>query len=210
MTMRSEHATQFAATREEIARGAAQRLVVEESNPAQLANLAQLSLTASIQVGTTKSCLAYKLDETFCLAYILHKLWEPHMSKSAAAAARDFRPDDLAGPGLRAFFALARAWRLTEHEQMMLLGLVSRSTLHSWKAGRVNKVSRDTLERISYMLGIFKAIGILLPVPERADAWMRAPNEAPLFGGRSPLDRMTSGNVADLYLVRQYLDAQRS
>jgi hypothetical protein len=30
-----------------------------------------------------------------------------------------------------------------------------------------------------------------------------------LFGGRSALDRMLSGNVADLYQVRQYLDSQR-
>jgi hypothetical protein len=38
---------------------------------------------------------------------------------------------------------------------------------------------------------------------------VRKPNAAPLFSGRSALDRMTSGNVADLYVVRQYVDAQR-
>lgn len=113
------------------------------------------------------------------------------------------------GPALRTFFNIAKAWSLSEQEQMKLLGLTSRSTLHSWKANRVSKVSRDTLERISYMLGIFKAINILLPDPKRADAWMRAPNGAPLFGGRSALDRMISGNIGDLYVVRQYLDAQR-
>ena len=35
------------------------------------------------------------------------------------------------------------------------------------------------------------------------------PNAAPLFGGRSALDRMLGGQVADLFVVRQYLDAQR-
>jgi hypothetical protein len=35
------------------------------------------------------------------------------------------------------------------------------------------------------------------------------PNTAPLFGGQSALARMLSGNVADLYVVRQYLDAVR-
>lgn len=123
--------------------------------------------------------------------------------KTGAAA------NDLGGAALRTFFNLAKAWKLSEDEQMKLLGLGSRSTLHAWKSGRVTKISRDTLERISYLLGIFKAINILLPDPDRADAWMRAPNKAPLFGGRSALDRMTSGNVADLYVVRQYLDAQR-
>jgi len=38
---------------------------------------------------------------------------------------------------------------------------------------------------------------------------VRRPNDAPLFGGKSALERMLSGNVADLYIVRQYLDAQR-
>lgn len=116
---------------------------------------------------------------------------------------------DLGEPALRTFFNLARAWELSEQEQMKLLGLSSRSTLHAWKRGRVSKLSRDTLERISYVLGIFKAINILLPDPARADEWMRLPNQAPLFGGRSALERMTSGNIGDLFVVRQYLDAER-
>ena len=44
---------------------------------------------------------------------------------------------------------------------------------------------------------------------ERADAWLRKPNDAPLFGGRTALDRMLAGQVSDLFVVRQYLDAQR-
>jgi hypothetical protein len=116
---------------------------------------------------------------------------------------------DLGGPALRTFFNLSKSWDLSEREQMKLLGLKSRSTLHAWKGGRVSKVSRDTLERISYLLGIFKAINILLPDSRRADEWIRLPNKAPLFGGRSALDRMTTGNIGDLYVVRQYLDAQR-
>jgi Protein of unknown function (DUF2384) len=117
--------------------------------------------------------------------------------------------DPIAEAGLRAFFNIAHAWSLTEKQQMALLGLNARSTLHSWKSGKVGRLTRDTLERISYVFGIFKGIGILLPDPKRADAWLHAPNAAPLFAGRSALDRMTSGNVADLYIVRQYIDAQR-
>lgn len=127
----------------------------------------------------------------------------------AAYAEQGTSPGDLGGPALRAFFSLAKVWGLSEQEQMKLLGLTSRSTLHSWKAQRVSKISRDTLERISYLLGIFKAINILLPDQKLADAWIRFPNKNPIFGGRSALDRMTSGNIGDLYVVRQYLDAQR-
>lgn len=117
---------------------------------------------------------------------------------------------DLRLPALRAFFGVATAWSLDEREQMQLLGISSRSTLQSWKAGRVSRARADTIERISYVLGIFRAINILLPDERRADAWLRAPNKAPLFGGRSALDRMTAGRVGDLYVVRRYLSGELS
>ncbi len=71
------------------------------------------------------------------------------------------------------------------------------------------RLPQDTLERLSYILGIYKALQILLPNPRAADEWVRKINQAPQFGGRSALERMLSGQVADLYIVRQYLDAER-
>ncbi len=92
---------------------------------------------------------------------------------------------------------------------MTLLGVTARSTFFKWKKNADVELSRDTLERISYLLGIYKALQILLPDPHAADAWVRRPNQAPVFGGRSALERMLSGHVADLFVVRRYLDAQR-
>jgi hypothetical protein len=100
-------------------------------------------------------------------------------------------------------------WGLSEREQMAILGLTARSTFQNWKTGSVTRIGRDALERISYVLGIYKALHILLPVKERADEWIRRPNADPLFAGRPAIERMASGNVADLFVVRQYLDAQR-
>lgn len=114
-----------------------------------------------------------------------------------------------AGPALRAFFKLAERWKLRVADQRKLLGDPPESTFYKWKRERDGALSRDTLERISYLLGIFKALAILFPQPDRADEWLRRPNDAPTFGGQSALERMLSGNVADLYVVRQYLDAQR-
>jgi hypothetical protein len=110
---------------------------------------------------------------------------------------------------LRTFFNIADAWKLSSKEAMTLLGLRSRSTYHVWKEGSSGPLPRDTVERISYVLGIYKALQMLLPSDEAADGWVRKPNTAPLFGGRSALERLVSGNVADLYEVRRYLDAQR-
>jgi hypothetical protein len=117
--------------------------------------------------------------------------------------------DDLGGPALRAFFGLAEQWKLRMADQRKLLGDPPESTFYKWKRQREGVPGRDTIERISYLLGIWKSLQILFPDPAQADAWLHKPNQAPLFGGHSALERMLSGNVADLYVVRQYLDAQR-
>jgi hypothetical protein len=104
---------------------------------------------------------------------------------------------------------IAEAWGLTVAEQLKLLGIASRSTFFKWRRERNPRLPRDTLERLSYLLGIYKSLQILLPDPQLADQWVRKPNKAPTFGGRSALDRMLSGQVADLYVVRQYLDTER-
>jgi hypothetical protein len=114
----------------------------------------------------------------------------------------------LLAAGLRSFFRLAEEWQLSEAEQIILLGLPPDFVLDRWRRGDLVAASGETLERISHLLWIYKAIHTLLPVPERANGWMRAPNSAPLFGGRSALDRMLSGDMADLRCVRTYLDAQ--
>ncbi len=116
---------------------------------------------------------------------------------------------ELGGPALRAFFRLADQWKLRMVEQRKLLGDPPESTFYKWKRQRDGAPGRDTIERISYLLGIWKSLQILFPDPAQADAWLHKPNTAALFGGHSALERMLSGNVADLYVVRQYLDAQR-
>jgi hypothetical protein len=115
----------------------------------------------------------------------------------------------LGGAGLRAFANIAGAWGLSVAEQLTLLGIGSRSTFFKWRREREPRLPADTLERLSYLLGIYKSLQILLPDPKAADAWVRQPNTATPFGGRSALERMLSGQVADLYVVRQYLDTER-
>ena len=131
-------------------------------------------------------------------------------ARNAVAAPRSVATDEaLAGPALRGFFRIADSWGLSTAQQRVLLGNPPPSTYFKWKKSQEGALPRDALERISYILGIYKALQILLPDPARADRWISEPNTAPLFGGRSALDRMLGGNVSDLFVVRQYLDAQR-
>ncbi|MGY0632810.1 MbcA/ParS/Xre antitoxin family protein [Luteimonas sp. A478] len=116
---------------------------------------------------------------------------------------------DLAGPALRAFFNITRLWGLSTEQERLLLGSPGRSTFFRWKRDLDGALPRDSLERISYLLGIWKALQVLFANPAQADAWVKRANQAPLFGGRSALERMLGGQVSDLFVVRQYLDAQR-
>jgi Protein of unknown function (DUF2384) len=119
-------------------------------------------------------------------------------------------PDQMAAAGLRAFVRMADAWGLSVDEQLVLLGRPPRSTFFAWrKAPERALLSRDTLERLSNLLGIWKSLQILLPEAGAADGWLRRPNSAAPFGGRSALERMLAGNVSDLHLVRRYLDGVR-
>ena len=117
--------------------------------------------------------------------------------------------ESLSGPALRTFFRIAQLWKLSNDEQMILLGISARSTYYKWKKNTDVVLSKDTLERISYIVGIYKSLQILLPDEKLADEWVKLPNSAPLFDGQSALDLMMSGRVADLFIVRQYLDSER-
>lgn len=86
---------------------------------------------------------------------------------------------------------------------MRLLGLTSPSTLSAWKSAPCPGIGPDTLERISYILGIYKGINMLLP-EDRANDWVRAPNAAPTFDGKSALEVMSTGDITDLANVRRY------
>lgn len=113
----------------------------------------------------------------------------------------------LSAPALKAFFQIARLWKLSNDECVTLLGLSHPSTFYRWrKSTETTRLKRDTLERISHVLAIYKALQILLPNNQRADSWIKEPNRAAIFANHPALDRMLAGNVADLFVVRRYLE----
>lgn len=110
---------------------------------------------------------------------------------------------------LRAFFELAKRWKLDDRQGRTLLGDPSARTYARWKAGQVepSRISRDTRERLSTLMGIHKGLRHVFSDPSRGRRWLRAPNRA--FGEASALDRMLAGSIADLAAVRAHLDAER-
>ena len=108
----------------------------------------------------------------------------------------------------RGFFGIMERWGVENGQARTLLGGPAERTFYKWKRGQVGAVPTDTVRRIGYISGIWKALAILYSDPQQADRWIHRPNL--FFGGQPPLERMCAGDVTDLALVRQYLDAARA
>ena len=119
----------------------------------------------------------------------------------------------LSAPGLRTFLSIADVWRLTEEQRRLILGYPSRSTYHNWvKTVREHgdlTLDVDTLTRISALLGIYQAMGILFRSESEGLAWLQGPHKATVFGGQSPLALIISGTQDALLTVRRFLDGAR-
>src|SRR5438874_10452029 len=115
----------------------------------------------------------------------------------------------LSAPALRTFLAIADLWGLTEEQRLLILGYPSRSTYHNWcKQAREHgafTLDVDVLTRISAVLGIHQALGILFPQERLGVDWLRSPHNEVVFGGHPPLDLITNGSQDGLLSVRRVL-----
>ncbi len=122
----------------------------------------------------------------------------------ASRAARE----RLSPSALKAFFTIVARWGVRDEEARALLGGVSNGPFYRWKKDPARTLDTDTLTRVSYLVGIFKALHLLYG-PAIADEWVRLPNANRLFGGRSPLAYMVEGGLPAMQTVRRLLDARR-
>ena len=104
-------------------------------------------------------------------------------------------------------FAIAEQWGLSHEKTGELLGGVPRSTLYKLRTA-AGTLRQDELTRISYIVGIYKALHILLP-EEWANRWMTQPNDNMLFGGQAPIEFVIRNGIPGLQQVRSLLDAAR-
>jgi hypothetical protein len=116
----------------------------------------------------------------------------------------------LSAAAVRAFGNVALAWGMDLRERRAAFGNVSKQTIYNWREHPERaRLNGDQLDRVSYLLGIYKALHILFTRPEQADSWIRRPNAALPFGGRPAADLMFSGRIEDLIRVRRYVDGAR-
>jgi len=122
----------------------------------------------------------------------------------------------LAQPALTANAAIGTAlnilnkWDCTEKEKMAILG-IGRSTLHKYQVSADGaRLTPDLLERISYLLNIHALLRTIFENPDNIYGFVRMPNRSAFFGGKAPMDIMSSGLMTALYEVYKHLDAIRS
>jgi hypothetical protein len=109
---------------------------------------------------------------------------------------------------VRTFFKIMEHWKVRDAEVRLLLGGVSNGRYYAMKKKRDGRLDADRLIRISYLVGIFKALNILYS--ERlADEWIQLPNSNRIFAGQTPLNYMINGGQPAMQTVRRLLDARR-
>jgi len=115
----------------------------------------------------------------------------------------------LSAAGLKGFFNIMERWKVRDEDARALLGGVSNGPYYELKRTAAGKVlESDRLLRVSYLIGIFKALHILHS-RTLADQWVQLPNTNRLFGGDTPLAYMARGGLPALQTVRRLLDARR-
>jgi Protein of unknown function (DUF2384) len=114
----------------------------------------------------------------------------------------------LSPAALSAFFNIMRRWGLRDSDARQLLGGISNGPYYQLKKNPSDKVlEADVLVRISYLVGIFKALNSLHG-EKLADQWIQLPNSNRIFGGSTPLEYMIRGGVEGMQNVRRLLDAR--
>ena len=132
------------------------------------------------------------------------------MGLPARHAEADITSGDAGRVALTFFFNLMEHWGCSKEQQCTLLGSIGNTTYFKYKKLPNVRLPHDTLERISYLMGVYKALRILFSnQPERAYEWVHKANAAPPFNGRSAMTYMLAGRVVDLADVRRYLDGVR-
>ena len=115
----------------------------------------------------------------------------------------------LSTPALKAFFNIMARWKVRDEDARALLGGVSNGPFYEMKRKPARLVDPDRLMRISYLIGIFKALRIL-HAPALADRWVHLANANPIFGGQTPLNVMIRGGLPAMQAVRRLVDARRA
>lgn len=122
---------------------------------------------------------------------------------------------DQSSVAVKAILRIAELWQLNDRDLGTIMGGVSVPSIQRWRRqiredGHIRgHLSRDQLDRVSYVLGIYKALHILFANASQADSWIHRPVDLPGFNGRAAIELMREGGMQSLQYVRRFLDGWR-
>ena len=114
----------------------------------------------------------------------------------------------LSPAAVEAFFKITEMWQLRNEDAMVLLGGVSNGRYYQLKRSRKGTLTQDELTRVSFLIGICKALNILFS-RKLADQWISRPNSNPMFRNTPPLELLVRGGLPGMLSVRRLLDSRR-
>lgn len=110
--------------------------------------------------------------------------------------------------GVRIFFNVMEEWNVDPEDARLLLGSVSTRYYRQLKSRQEGRIlSPDRLYRISYLVGIYKALHILYG-ENLGNRFVHLPNSNRLFAGSTPLSYMIEGGLPSMQKVRRLLDSR--
>jgi hypothetical protein len=110
---------------------------------------------------------------------------------------------------VRIFLNIMEEWKVKDADARELLRGIGNGPFYELKRDPAGKVlDAERLQRISYLIGIYKALRILYS-GNLANRFVHLPNRNRMFNGSTPLEYMMKGGQPAMQNVRRLLDARR-
>lgn len=111
--------------------------------------------------------------------------------------------------GLKTVLAILDRWGCSAEQQRAILGL-PKATYYKYKQKPESaSLSRDQIERLSYLLNIHAHLRLIFDNPENLYGFMAMKNRNPFFNGKSPLEVIATGRFGHLYETAKQIDSLR-
>jgi len=118
----------------------------------------------------------------------------------------EYRFEEVSKVAISTYVNIMQQWEVSSEDQLSLLGLNVGLSVEKLKGPHFSFMTQEVLERISFVLKIYKYLQMLFPKGEQSNAWIKKSNDA--FGGETALSVILTDKNDGLLKVTEYLSSQ--